>query len=185
MGSDRNSLPVLVGLCWLQTGLGEDAYAEARDRWKGQLPASAGPLYSNQARLLPARLTQERQGLRKRLLLLCEAPYLKTGRGGPSFSPCGRPPHVWDTSFLSPPNPKAPQCLVLCRAHSAPVPEVTGKAQTGLLPFYQPQKKEKAPPPVPPPAPPPATMNEPPIVIICCCTCYDVCVRKGPKVRVL
>ncbi|XP_031217866.1 anthrax toxin receptor-like isoform X2 [Mastomys coucha] len=55
------------------------------------------------------------------------------------------------------------------------------KALPAPAPQPMPQKKEKAPPPVPPPAPPPATMNEPPIVIICCCTCYDVCVRKGPK----
>lgn len=58
MGSDRNSLLVLVGLCWLQSGRDEDAQVEARDRWKGQLPGSAGPLF-NKARLLPARAQKE------------------------------------------------------------------------------------------------------------------------------
>ena len=120
MGSDGSSLPVLVGLCWLQSGLGEDVYAEARDRWKGRLPASAGPLCSNQARLLPTRLMQESQGLRRRLLLLREAPYMKTedeGAGTLYFSPVEDVPMMWDTSFHLPP-------------HSAV--QGTGKKQTGF-----------------------------------------------------
>lgn len=104
-----------------------------------------------------------------------------------AFLPVEDLPMVCDASFLSPPNQKASQCQVLCRAHSAPVPEVADKAQTGFSPFYHPKKKEKPPPPVPPPAPPPPPpAKAPPIVIVCCCTCYDVCVRRdeeGPYIN--
>lgn len=132
---------------------------------------------------------QESQGLRRRLLLLREVPYLKTGGEGGISSALilvEDLPMVCNISFLLPQNQKVPQYQVLCRANSTPVPEVADKAQTGFPPFYQPKKKEKSPPPVPsPPPPPPPPVNVPPIVIICCCTCYDVCVRRGVEVRSL
>lgn len=138
---------------------------------EGTVLASAGLLFSNQARILTARLKQESQGLRRRLLL-CEAPYIRTGSGALFFlwktSPCsGIHPSIYPQITA-----EAPQCQVLFRAQT--------KTRQDFLSF-QPRKK-KQPPPVSPPAPT-VPVNSAPIMIICCCTCRGLYVSRDVEVR--